>query len=234
LSSPTLSFLGLAMGTLVAGLFLGVVCSRLGGGDGPRGSLGRKTFHIAVFTGAVPVQLWLGFWGVVVYGTVIASMVALGLLRGERASIYRALAREGDGEGQRRLVLVPLAMTALGGLLSVLLVGRFAIVGYLVCGWGDGAGELAGRVWGRRKYRSPLSRGQGSTRTLEGSLAVLAAGFLGGWAALDLLGAPPLSSLGVGLIAGAVGALAEGLSGEGTDNLWVQLLPSLTAWWFLG
>ena len=29
------------------------------------------------------------------------------------------------------------------------------------------------------------------------------------------------------------GAVAEGLSGPGSDNFWVQLIPSLASWWFL-
>jgi dolichol kinase len=234
LSDPSLSLLALGIGTLAFGIALGAVSIRLERGDGSRRSLGRKTFHIAVFTGAVPAQLWLGFWGVVLYGVVLALLVAQGLLRGTGSSFFRALAREGDGEGKARLVLLPLLMTALGGLLGVLLVGRFAIVGYLVCGWGDAAGELVGGVWGRRGYSPPFSRGAPPSRTVEGSLAVLVAGFLGAWAALDLLGYPPRFALGIGVLCGLVGALSEGLSGRGTDNLWVQLLPSLTAWWFLG
>ena len=234
MNDPTLSFLALGIGTLAFGLALRAVSIRLGRGDGSRRSLGRKTFHIAVFSGAAPAQLWLGFWGVVLYGVVLALLVAQGLLRGAGSPLFEALAREEDGEGKARMVLLPLVMTALGGVLGVLLVGRFAIVGYLVCGWGDGAGELVGVTWGKRRYASPLSGGESASRTVEGSLAVLSAGFLGAWAALGLLGYPPLSALGIGFLAGLVGAVSEGLSGRATDHLWVQLLPTLTAWWFLG
>ena len=87
---------------------------------------------------------------------------------------------------------------------------------------------------GRRHYRAPLSRASGSVKTLEGSIAVLVRGFLGGWAALGLLGFPPHQAAGAGLAAGLAGALVEGLSGGRTDNFWVQLVPSLTAWWILG
>lgn len=234
MSDTALSFLTLGVGTLAFGLGLGAVSIRLGRGEGSRRSLGRKTFHIAVYSGAVPAQLWLGFWGVVLYGVVIALLVAQGLLRGAASPLFRALARKGGGERQVRTILLPLLMTALGGLLGVLLVGRFAIVGYLVCGWGDGVEELVGAVWGRRRYTPPLLAGRDPPRTMEGSLAVLFAGLLGAWAALGLLGYPPLSALGIGFLAGLVGAVSEGLSGNETDNLWVQLLPSLTAWWFLG
>ncbi|MGW8267528.1 MAG: hypothetical protein ACWGSQ_14270, partial [Longimicrobiales bacterium] len=102
-------------------------------------------------------------------------------------------------------------------------------------GWGGGAGKLVGRVWGERTYAPLLSGGDAPARTVEGSLAVLFAAFLGAWAALGLLGYPPLPALGIGFLAGLVGAVNEGLGGGwGVDNLWLQLLPSLTAWWFLG
>lgn len=234
MSNPTFAFLALGIGALIFGLVLGALSSRLARGDGPFGSLSRKLFHTGIFTGAVPAQLLLGFWGVVLYGAVIGALVAQAYLRGERASLFRALASGEDAGHKHRQLLVPLAATALGGTLSVLLVGRFAVVGYLVCGWGDGVGEAVGRRWGRRTYGSLPLGGRRSTRTVEGSFAVLAGGFLGGWAALDLLGHSVLTSVGIGVLAGAVGAVSEGLSPEGTDNLWVQLLPSLASWWFLG
>lgn len=238
MKNPTLPLLALGAGTLAFGLAVGAVSIRLGRADRARRALGRSTFHIAVFTGAVPAQLWLGFWGVALYGAVMALVVSQGLLRGAASPFFEVLAREGEGEGvgkgTARTVLWPLLMTALGGLLGVLLVGRFATVGYLVCGWGDGAGELVGRVWGKRRYSPLLARGNAPERTVEGSLAVLFAGFLGAWAALGLLGYPPLAALGFGFLAGLVGAVSEGLSGRAVDNLWLQLLPSLTAWWFLG
>ena len=234
MSHSTLSFLALGIGTLAFGLFLGSFSARVAEHGTQSRALGRKSFHIAVFTGAVPAQLWLGFWGVMLYGVLLFLLVVQAVFRGPASTLFRALAREGDGEERTTLVFLPLGMTALGGLLGVLLVGQFAVVGYLVCGWGDGAGEVVGKRWGRMEYSPPLSRGRGPVRTLEGSVGVLVAGFLGGWGALGLLGFPPLSSLGVGFVAGLVGGVSEALSGRGTDNLWVQLLPSLTAWWFLG
>jgi phytol kinase len=233
-SGPTFPFFALGIGALLFGLLLGALSSRLTRSRGTAQGLSRKFFHIGIFTGAVPAQLWLGFWGVVLYGTVIGALVAQAFLRGEGSSLFRALVLEEDRNEKIRRLLVPLAATALGGLSSVLLVGHFAVVGYLVCGWGDGVGEVVGRRWGKRRYRSPFRGSEPSFRTLEGSLAVLLGGFLGGWAALGLLGYATLLSVGVGFLVGLVGALSEGLSPGGTDNLWVQLLPSLASWWFLG
>jgi len=192
-------------------------------------SFSRKVFHAAVFTGAVPAQLFLGFWGVVVYGIVFAGFVLLSVGGGTGSSLFDALARPQDGQSARRFVLLPLIATALGGLVSVLLVGDFAVVGYLVCGWGDAVAEPVGARWGRHRYAVPFSAGSDHTRSLEGSAAVLVAGTVGGWVALGLLGIPQPLAAGAGLVCGCVAAVAEGLSGRGSDNFWVQVLPALVA-----
>ena len=189
----------------------------------------RKVFHAAVFTGAVPAQLLLGFWGVVVYGIVFAGFVLLSIRWSHGSPLFDALARPRDGESARRFVLLPLIATAIGGLVSVLLVGDFAVVGYLVCGWGDAVGEPVGTRWGRHRYSTPFSSGSGHTRSLEGSAAVLLAGSVGAWVALGLLGIPQPLAAGAGLVCGGVGAVAEGLSGHGSDNFWVQVVPALVA-----
>jgi dolichol kinase len=196
--------------------------------------LDRKLFHVGIFTGAVPAQLLLGFWGVMVYGSTIALLVLLGLLRGRDSALFRVLGRREDVEERANLVFFPLAATALGGLLSVLLVGEFAVLGYLVCGWGDAAGELVGRTMGRHRYTPLFSLGRRPKRTLEGSAAVLVLGSLGAWAGLGLLQQAPAQAVGVGVACGVAGMLGEAVSGKGTDNFWAQLLPSLLAWWFLG
>ena len=196
--------------------------------------ISRKIFHAAIFTGAVPAQLILGFWGVVVYGVVMAGFVLLSVREGAGSPLYDALARAEDGDTARRFILVPLMATALGGLVTVLLVGDIAVVGYLVCGWGDAVGEPAGARWGRHRYSTPFSSSKDHFRSLEGSAAVFLAGAAGGWVALGLLGVSLPLALGLGLVCGVVGALAEGFSGHGTDNFWAQLLPALVASWLMG
>ena len=230
-----LPFLILAGGTLLYGIVLSYLAALFLPPSQSQPGLGRKVFHIGIFTGAVPPQLLLGFWGVVVYGTVIAVLVLQGYLRGRGSLLYRTLARSSDGDRHGRYVVLPLVATAMGGLASVLLVGEFAVVGYLVCGWGDAAGEMVGKRWGRRVYALPLPWiEEGQKRTVEGSLAVAGVGFLAAAMALALLGEAPLSVLATGLACGVAGAGAEALSGHGTDNFWVQLIPSLLGWWVLG
>jgi len=216
---------GLAMASLVGEMAKG--------GEGSR-SLSRKVFHSGIFTGAVPAQLLQGFWGIVVYGFVLTLIVLLAVWRGPGLPFYDALTRPGAGGDSRRNVLTPLVSTAFGGLLATLLVGSFAVVGYLVCGWGDAAGEPVGERWGRHRYAFLFKRDRGRTRSVEGSLAVFLFGSVGAGVALGLLGFSYPQALGGALVCGATGGVAEAFSGPRTDNLWVQLLPSLVAWWLLG
>jgi len=227
-----LIILGLA--SLGFGVVMGFLVSKMAGGGKVSRDLSRKVFHVGIFTGAVPAHLFQGFWGVVVYGSVVSIIVLLACFQGPGFGLYEALARPAEGGGSRRNVLTALSSTALGGLLGTLLVGSFALVGYLVCGWGDAVGEPAGERWGRHRYASPLGRIGGRTRSVEGSFAVFLVGSLGACVSLGLLGFSLPQSLGVGLVCGGAGAGAEGLSPSGTDNLWVQLLPALVAWWCLG
>lgn len=223
----------LVLATLTYGGFLSRLAGRLRPLSLQGQVLQRKLFHMGVFTGAVAPHYFLGFWGVVLYGVTIGGWVLVAAFRGKGSLLFRVLLREGEAEG-RGEILIPLVSTALGGILGVLLVGEFAMVGYLVCGWGDAAGEIVGRQWGRHPFSQLLPSWMDSSRTVEGSIGVFALGCLGGWAALGLLGFQVLPALAVGLFVGAVAAVSELLSWRGTDNLWVQLLPSLCAWWLLG
>lgn len=224
-------WIALFLGSLLLGSALTVLAELLTPVSPSGHAIRRKLFHVGVFTGAVPAQLFLGFWGVVVYGASVAGIVLIAVIRGDRAGLYRVLSRDGEGRTES---LVPLGATALGGLLGLVLVGDFAMVGYLACGWGDAAGEVVGRHWGRTPWSSILPVPLVGSRTLEGSIGVLALGSLGGWGALGVLGFGTLAALGAGLAAGVTGAVAEALSWKGTDNFWAQLLPALVAWWLLG
>ncbi len=227
------SLIVVGLGSLAFGLAMAGLAGGMAGTSASTGGYPRKVFHLGIFVGAVPALLLTGFWGAVVYGSVISLIVLGALAQGPGLLFFAALAREGDGPGSRRSILTPMISTALGGLASVLLVGPFAVVGFLTCGLGDAAGEPAGRIWGRHHYRTFPWTKDAPTRTLEGTLAVLGVGSFGAAVALSLLGASLAEALASGVACGAVGAAAEGLSGEGSDNFWVQLMPSLTAWWLV-
>lgn len=216
---------GIALGYLVGAMVLQ-------GGYSP--AITRKVFHFAVFSGAVPTFLLLGFWGTVTYGSVLSLVILVAIRQGPASPLFRALSRPSQEPVARTAILTPLLATAVGGLLSVLLVGGFSVVGFLVCGWGDGIGEPVGGRWGKHRYRPPFGGDPQRTRSVEGSLGVFVAGSVGGAVALLLLGFGGLQALGFGLACGLCGAAVEGLSAPLTDNLWVQLAPSLLAWWLLG
>jgi len=222
-----------ALSSLAYGSVLGFAVGRMTHAAPPLPGLSRKVFHVGVFSAAVPAHVVGGFWGVVIYGFVVSGLVLLALARGPGFGLYHALARDSDGAEARNLVIGPLLATALGGMVAVLLVGDLAVVGYLVCGWGDAAGELVGRRMGKRRYRLPYHPASAPGRTLEGSGAVFLAGTGGAWVALLLLGTSLDQALAGGLLCGLAGSLAEGLSGRGSDNFWTLVVPSLAAWAFL-
>ncbi len=223
----------------VASLGFGITMATVVGGLVTSGDVSppipRKVFHAAVFAGAVPAQLLLGFWGVVTYGTGISLLLFSSYQLRPSLPFWRGLTRaDKELPGPAGSILIPFLSTGFGGLSSILLLGEFAIVGYLVCGFGDAAGELVGRKWGKHRYRSPFSDPEAGPRSLEGSIGVFLFGALAAAVALSLLGSTLPELLVVALACGGVGSLAEGLSGPRTDNFWVQVIPSLAAWWLIG
>src|SRR5690606_31033718 len=172
----------------------------------------RKLFHFAVFTMATIVQPVWGLPGVVVFGSVFALAVTFAVLRGDGFPLYEALARPTDAPRRGLFVMVPLATTAIGGIISNLLFLRYAYIGYLVCGWGDAVGEPVGTRWGRHRFRVPSLAGVPATRSLEGSAAVFAVGALAAFIGLLAGGFAAGDAVPISLAAGAIGALVEAVS----------------------
>jgi phytol kinase len=214
---------------LAYGAAAGWLVRYLHGRHGVRTPYTRKIFHFAIFTMAGAVHLLWGAGGVVVFGSAIMLLVPLAVLRGAGDPFYEAIARPADAPHRTLLVLVPAAATAAGGVLSSVLFPAFAVVGYLVCGWGDAAGEPVGTRWGRHRYRVPSLGGVPATRSLEGSVAVFLAGALGAFLGLLAMGLPAGSALLPGLAAGLAGALAEAVSNRGLDNFTVQVAATVVA-----
>ena len=201
---------------------------------GMRAPYTRKIFHFAIFTMAGALHLALGLTGVVVFGTVVAAAVLLATVRGDDFAFYEALARPTDSPHRTLFILVPLATTAAGGVIDNLLFADFALIGYLVAGWGDAVGEPVGTRWGRHRYRVPSLAGVRAERSIEGSLAVFLVGSLAAGIGLLAWGQAPGSAVAVGLACGAGGALVESFSTHGLDNLTVQVAASAAAAALLG
>ena len=141
----------------------------------------RKIFHFLVFSGALLVQVAWGSPGTVAYGSAVALLVLGAVLRGEGNPLFEAVARPSDRPRRGLFVVVPLVSTAVGGVAANLLTGDFALVGYLVAGWGDAVAEPVGVRWGRHPYRVPSLAGVTAHRSVEGSAAVLVAGTAAAW-----------------------------------------------------
>lgn len=157
----------------------------------------------------------------------VSLMVGLAVVRGCGDRFYEALAREQDGPDRTYYIVVPYFATLIGGMTSNVIFGPLAVVGYLVGGLGDAAGEPAGVRWGKHSYTASA----GSTKTLEGSLAVLAASvvaFVIGVAISPQLSFDLRSLIALPAIA-IVCTLVEAFSPRGWDNVWMQIVPTVLA-----
>ena len=193
----------------------------------------RKIFHFSIFTMAAFIHFKWGFPGVSVYGGWVSLWVLFGCLRGKGFLFYDAIARPKDHPHETFYILVPLIATALGGLVSNLLFGMTAPVGYLVAGWGDAIGEPVGKRWGSHRYKVPSLDRIPAERSFEGSAAVLLLGSFVAVLGLIQLGVAPVMAIKTGLLCGLAGALVEAVSNHGLDNLTIQVTVSALAWWML-
>ena len=187
----------------------------------------RKLFHVLIFTTAVFVQIIGGFWAVCVFGSTVAIVVGFAVFRGQGDRLYEALAREQDGPDRTYYILISYLATMIGGMTSSVIFGPLAVVGYLVGGLGDAAGEPAGVRWGRHPYKVSLN----GVKTFEGSLAVLAASVVAlliGVAISPQLTFDLRSLIVVPLIA-IVCTLVEAFSPRGWDNVPMQVVPTVLA-----
>jgi len=188
----------------------------------------RKVFHVLIFVSAVVVQAFGGFVAVCVFGMMVSVVVGLALLRGPNDRLYEALAREQDGPYRTYYIVVPYFATLIGGLASNIFFGPLAVVGYLVGGLGDAAGEPVGTRWGRHRYFSSGSKALVS-KTFEGSFAVLAASVVA--LLISVAIRPELhfdlrAAIALPVIA-IVCALVEAFSPRGWDNVPMQFVPTV-------
>jgi len=192
----------------------------------------RKIFHFGIFTMAGVLQICIGLPAVVLFGVLTSTWVIYAVLRGEGFPFFEAIARESDNPRRGFFVIIPLLSTALGGILSNVLFPGYALVGYLVAGWGDAIAEPVGVRFGKHKYKVPSLGGVPAVRSIEGSSAVLISGFAASFISLMIIG---LSTADALLTASAVAMSAtfiEAISNHGLDNLTVQIVASGVAFYF--
>ena len=193
----------------------------------------RKIFHFCIFSGATGIQAFFGLKTLCLFGAATSLVIFYALLRGDRHVLYEAMAREKDAPYRSYYIIAPYLATLFGGVVSNVLFGHAALVGYLVTGLGDAIGEPVGTRFGKHRYRAPsLFAKVPSTRSYEGSLAVFLVSLIAGAAAfavspeLTVAQHPLLFFMGLA----ACSAVVEALSPHGWDNAAMQIVPAFYVW----
>lgn len=188
----------------------------------------RKLFHFLIFGSVVAAHAIWKTPGVCLFGAMTTAVIAYALLRGPGHFMYEAMAREKDEPRRTHYIVVAYLATLIGGLLSNTFFPHAAVLGYLVCGFGDAIAEPVGTHFGKHQYRTLAIRGVRAVRSLEGSISV----FLVSMVALILFMAfsphfalTARSALIAILIAG-VSAAVEAVSPHGWDNTTLQVVPA--------
>lgn len=189
----------------------------------------RKIFHLLIFLSATVLQIMFGLKVVVLFGSIVFVFVLLTTYLGEGFAFFEALARPKDIPHQKVYIVIPLITTALGGVISNLLFGQFAIVGYLVGGFGDAVGEPVGAAWGKHPYKVTSITGISANRTYEGSFAVFLAGAAAAFFGLSFFEIPVYYKIITALACSLVSTITEAFSSHGTDNLTIQIVASWSA-----
>ena len=179
----------------------------------------RDVLHVGAGVWPLGWKAWDSPWPpVLVALTGFLLLLAVPLLA-PRVPAARSIERAVSGEGEAWSGLVLYALSAVV-FTAVGLLGHApvpAAAALLALALGDGIGGLAGRLWGRHRFRVPWAK----TKSVEGSLVV--AGLAAcGTAMAGLLYGAPLSVARV-LGAGLAAAVAEALAPRATDNVLVPL-----------
>jgi phytol kinase len=219
---------------LISGSLFGWLIGNLKDRFALKAGYSRKMFHFIIFTLAAIVGLTAGFQAVQVFGAAIGVVVMWAVVRGEKNPLFRAVARPTDAPYEKYYIVIPFLMTAAGGMLSNILFGKLAVVGYAVTGWGDAVGEPVGTRWGNHRYRVPTLTGIKCYRSLEGSLAVFIASLGGSFIVLYLGFLLPLNICFIAaLTVSLVATFVEAITFHSLDNLTLQVAATATVLYIL-
>jgi phytol kinase len=196
----------------------------------------RKAFHFVIFSLAGILQYYYGLHAVSLLGGVVFIMVLITAMKGDKWWFYKALARETDAPHQKKFIILPLIATATGGILSNIFFPSTAFIGYFVGGWGDAVGEPVGTKWGKHRYTVPTLFGVRTTRSIEGSTAVMLVSTVIASVCLYQIPAFHLNigtSLFYGSVCGIAAACVEAASSHGLDNLTMQVAAAGILHWLV-
>jgi len=190
----------------------------------------RKIFHLLIFTAAGLIMLVWGTIPVFIFGFIISCLIIFTIIRGSKSSFHQAIARNSDLNHSSMNIILPFVSTAIGGAASVLIFGKFSLVGFLISGWGDGIAEPVGIKWGLHKYKTPPWGKNANYKSVEGSASVFIVGIIAAVFALLLLEIPLKETIIIAVCCSFVSTITEAFSLHGTDNLTVQFAASGSAY----
>jgi len=197
---------------------------------GVKTTYSRKVFHLLNSLCAASTCPSAARGGALFGGLGIGAMIIAMFLEG-RGLLLEGPGAEQDAPTGKMYVIVPFIATAVAGVLDKHPHARFAVVGYLVSGWGD-ASRRAGCVrWGQAPLQGegrfgPARVARGERRRVR---RLVGGAFIG-----VLIAQWPGCPASHSLAAAAAAALVEAVSIPRADNLTVQGdrdgLRSVSAW----
>ena len=195
----------------------------------------RKTFHVLTFATAAALQMTAGLPFVCLFGGMTTVVLGYAIWRADGDPLYEAIAREKDEPYRTYYIIIPYLATLVGGIAGNIWFGPAAIVGYLVGGLGDAAGEPIGTRWGKHRYTVPTLSQIKTTRSVEGSVGVFIASVVALAIGLYFTPGYNFSASGVVMLPAIalVCTLIEAVSPHAWDNATMQLAPALLAARFL-
>jgi phytol kinase len=219
----------------VAILVSGVLAGALKKFAGWKTGYTRKTLHFLIFFTAVGLHIWGGMPAVNILGLGMGLFVLFSVRAGDGNFFFESMAREKDYPRRGYFIVVPYLTTAAGGLISNLLFGGCAIMGYALCGAADAIAEPVGVRFGKHKYKVPsLRKVTVAERSLEGSLSVFVVSLvLSVLFFVYLYQFPFATALIASLVLSVVLALVEAVSFHGADNFTIQVAASGLTYLFL-
>lgn len=190
----------------------------------------RKLLHFFIFIAAYFTQLVFGLAGVFILGWSVTAVLIYAVFKGDNNLLYEAIARESDAPHRTRYIVYSYSATFVGGVLSNLFFGYYAIVGYAITGIADALAEPIGVRFGKHKYKVFSLNHQDAFRTFEGSLSVFITTFI---ICSLLLNDSSIRSLSiVQLFVVSISCTAvEALSPRGFDNALIQLTVAGLFYW---
>lgn len=195
----------------------------------------RKIFHFLIFTSVVIIQIAWDTSAVCLFGGACTLLIFYAVWKGPGNLLYEAIAREKDEPHRTHYIVIPYFATLIGGLVSNILFGPIAVVGYLVTGLGDAVGEPFGAKFGRHIYKVPSLTSVKAIRSWEGSIAVFVISVAAIATSIYIL--PDLNFANKSFVLvpllGLVSAGVEAISPHGWDNATMQIIPSFLAWLLL-